>query len=165
MKLVIAFLRDNWLFLLGNLSFWQITGIRKSSDPAPSIEKMFMNCYEKKWILDTWKIWFFSCTFRFLEHFCAINDYLEFDRNFKNKYHRELWVKKENTSTSVASFSDISLKIEKKKIKTRLYDKRDAFSPSIVCMPHLDSNILSNVYYAYKVCQNYFGYGYLCNTF
>ena len=121
--------------------------------------------WKKKWTLDTWKIWFFNCTFRFLEHFCAINDYLEFDRNFKNKYHRELRVKKEKTSTSVASFSDISLKIEKKKIKTRLYDKRDAFPPAIVCMPHLDSNILSNVYYAYKFCHNYFGYGYLCNTF
>ena len=125
------------------------------------------NIYEllwKKWISDTWKIWLFSSTFRFLERFCAINDYVEFDRNFKNKYHQKLQVKKENTSTSVASFSETSLKIEKKKIKTRLYDKRDAFPPSIVCMPHLDSNILSNVH-AYKVCQNYFGYGYLCSTF
>ena len=38
-----------------------------------------------------------------------------------------------------------------KKNKAHLYDKRDTFYFSIIGMSHLDSNISSNIYYAF-VC-------------
>ena len=38
--------------------------------------------------------------------------------------------------------------IQNKKFKTQLYKKRYVFPSSIVHMPHLDSNIPSNIYYA-----------------
>ena len=51
-------------------------------------------------------------------------------------------------STSEASFLDLCIINENKKFKIPLYDKRDMFSFSIVFMPHFDSNIPSNIYYA-----------------
>ena len=62
-------------------------------------------------------------------------------------YLSELQLKKENIATFDASFLELSIVIENKKLKTQLYDKRDAFYFSIFCTPHLDSQILSNIYY------------------
>ena len=87
----------------------------------------------------------FSNTFRFLDNLSAINDHLEFDRNFKNMYPSELKFKKENTRTSEAPFLVLLIVIENKKFKAQLYDKRDAFLFPTVCMPRLDSNIPSNI--------------------
>ena len=71
-------------------------------------------------------------------------DHLELNRNFKNICPPELQLKKESISTSEASFLDLSISI----IKIQLYYKRYAFPFSIVGMPHLDSYIRSNIYYA-----------------
>ena len=97
---------------------------------------------------DLHKARLFSNTFRFIDGFCAIKEHLEFDRNFKNIYSSELKLKKKNISTSKASFLDLSMIIQNKKFKTQLYKKRYVFPSSIVHMPHLDSNIPSNIYYA-----------------
>ena len=96
---------------------------------------------------DLRKACFFSNTFHFIENLCAINDHLEFDRVFQNIYHSEFQLKKENVSTSKASFSNLFITNENKKFKTQLYGKRDAFSFSVIRMLHLDSNIPSNIYY------------------
>ena len=47
----------------------------------------------------------------------------------------------------------LSSVIENKKFKTKLFDKRDPYPFSMGCMPHLDSNILSNFYYASLASQ------------
>ena len=77
-----------------------------------------------------------------------MNSHLELNRNFKNICPPELQLKKENISTSGASFLDLSIIIENNKFKIQLYDKRYAFPFSIVGMPHLDSYITSNIYNA-----------------
>ena len=82
----------------------------------------------------------FSNTIHFIENLCGINVHLEFGRNFKNTSSSELQLKKENTSSSKASFLDLSIIIENKQFKAQLSDKRDAFPFSIFRMPHLDSN-------------------------
>ena len=61
-------------------------------------------------------------------------------------YLPELELKKESILTSEASAPDLSITIENKKFKTKLFDKRDAFPFFISRIPHLDSNILSDVY-------------------
>ena len=66
---------------------------------------------------------------------CTINDHLKF-KNFKNIYHLELQLKKEIISTSEASFLNLSIKIESKKLKTQLCDKRDAF-PFLLFVFHI----------------------------
>ena len=85
----------------------------------------------------------FTNTFCFINDLCAINDHLEFDRNFKNIYPSGIKLKKKGISTSQASFLNLSIMIENKKCKTKLYDKRDAFPFCVVRMPQLDSNIPS----------------------
>ena len=57
------------------------------SDPAPFTANIFLP-YENKWLLETKKnnlcnARFFSNKCLFIENLCAINDYLEFDRNSK----------------------------------------------------------------------------------
>ena len=97
--------------------------------------------------IDLRKACLFSNTFHFIENLCAIIDHLEFDRIFQNIYHSEFQLKKENISTSKASFSDLFITNKNKKFKTQFYGKIDAFSFSVICMLHLDSNIPSNIYY------------------
>ena len=53
--------------------------------------------------------------------------------------------KTENTGNSEASFSELSVITENKTFKTQLYDKRHAVPFPAVYMPHLDSNIPSNI--------------------
>ena len=54
-----------------------------------------------------------------------------------------LQLEKENISAYQASFLDLSVIVEKKKkSKSQLFNKRDAFLSSIVRMLHLDWNIL-----------------------
>ena len=61
---------------------------------------------------------------------------------FKNIYLPELQLEKEN------NFRSIIFRLFYYNWKTQLYDKRDALPFSIVPMPHLDSNIPSNICYA-----------------
>ena len=58
--------------------------------------------------------------FCFIDDICTINDHLEFDRNFKNIHRSELQLKKENISTSEASFLDLSIIIQNKEFNTQL---------------------------------------------
>ena len=81
-------------------------------DPATFMEYLFLYYYENKWLLDTkkrdlHKPLLFSNTFRFIDDLCAINNRLEFDRNFKNIYLSEVQLKKENIPTSKASILDL----------------------------------------------------------
>ena len=57
----------------------------------------------------------------------------------------ELELKKENVSSTKASFLDIDLKMKEKKISTKLFDTRDSFSLEIVSMLFFSSNIPSKI--------------------
>ena len=103
---------------------------------------------------DSHKACLFSNTFRFIDDLCAMNNHLELNRNFKNICPPELQLKKENVSTSEASFLDLSIIIENNNFKIQLYDKRYAFPFSIVGMPHLDNYIPSNIYHASIASEN-----------
>ena len=78
---------------------------------------------------------------------CTINDHLEFGKNFKDTYPSELELKKENIPTSEASL-ELSTDIENNTCKTKFYEKREAFPLLVIQIPHLDSNIPLNIYYA-----------------
>ena len=62
----------------------------------------------------------FSNTFRFIDDFCTINICLEFVKNFKNIYSSEPELKKENISTTVASFLGLSIMVVNKFYHTAL---------------------------------------------
>ena len=59
----------------------------------------------------------------------------------------QLELKREIITSSNALFLDLPVTTENKKFKTKLSDKWDAFPFSIVLVPHLDSNIPSNIFY------------------
>ena len=153
LKRGINFLFDNCPFDFGYLCFRQITAVPMGFDREPFKTNVFLHYSEDKWLLDILKRSFRkACLFRnaflFIDDCCTIKDYLKLERNFKNIYPLELQLKKENISASEAVFLDFFMIIEKKKIKTQLYDKRGAFPFSIVCLPYLYSNNPSNIYYA-----------------
>ena len=118
-------------------------------DAALFMVNLFL--YENKSLLDAKKrdlrqTRLFSNVFHFIDALWSISNLREFDRNFKNIHPSELQLKKENILTSEASFLDLSIITENKKFKTQLCDKRNTFSFSIVCMPHLDRNMPLNIF-------------------
>ena len=109
-----------FFFNFGNLSFWQIIRILVSSDPAPFfLADLFLYYYENKWLLDTKKIDLQKARLfinLFTDDLCAINVHLEFDKNYRVIYPSGLELNKENRKTFEASFLDLSVIIEKKKV-------------------------------------------------
>ena len=91
-----------------------------SSDPAPFfLAHLFLYYYENKWLLDTKKIDLQKARLfinLFTDDLCAINVHLEFDKNYRVIYPSGLELNKENRKTFEASFLDLSVIIEKKKV-------------------------------------------------
>ena len=56
LELAINILPDNCFFNFGNLSYWQIIGIRMGSDLALFMANFFLYYYKNKLLLDTEKI-------------------------------------------------------------------------------------------------------------
>ena len=103
---------------------WYFLGFWRSTFYA----NLFLYYYQNEWLLDTKKrdlrkARLFRNTFRLIDNFCVINYHLE----FTSIYSSELQLEKKNISTPEVSFL--------------------GFSIIIVCMPHLDSNFPSNIYY------------------
>ena len=55
---------------------------------------------------------------------------------------------KENEDPCKVSFLNISIEVLYRKFTTELFDKRDAFHFNINCIPYLNSNIPSEIFYA-----------------
>ena len=55
---------------------------------------------------------------------------------------------KENEDNKKTSFLNLSISIENKKIDVGLFDKRDTFNFTIVCMPYASSNMSSTILYS-----------------
>ena len=75
-----------------------------------------------------------------------LNDERIFHRHQQDIYSTELGLKKENNSSSCASFLDIYIHIENKEYHTELFDKSN-FGLDIVRMPFYCSNVPSNMFY------------------
>ena len=60
---------------------------------------------------------------------------------------------KENTDDLHATFLDLDISIENKVIRTKTYDKRDAFKFEIINYPHLNSNIPTNQAYGVMISE------------
>ena len=152
-KQAIKYIMDNCFFKFGNKVFQQTIGIPMGSDPAPFMANLFLYYYEEKWIRKTKRKDLimarkFGNVFRFIDDLAAINDSGEFEKIFREIYPPELELKRENISSTEASFLDLHIKIDNNKFALSLYDKRDNFPFSIVRMPYASSNIPSKVFYS-----------------
>lgn len=116
-KLAINFLFDNCFFSCE---------IRMDCDPAPFLANLFLYYYENKWLLDTRKrdlqnSSFFRNLFCFIDGVRAINDEMEIQKNYKEIYPPRLELKK-SIKTSEFSFFDLSIMLENKIFKTKLFE-------------------------------------------
>ena len=96
---------------------------------------------------------YYSYTHRFIDDLCAINNSEHFDEHWIEVYPEQLQLNKENEENTEATFLDLRLKIENRKIISSLYDKRDNFPFEIVSYPDLRGNIASNTGYAVYMSQ------------
>ena len=55
---------------------------------------------------------------------------------------------KENKDNKKASFLDLGISFENKIIDVGLFNKRDAFNFTIMCMPYASSNMPSFIFYS-----------------
>ena len=152
-KSSLQYLLNNCYFQVGTNIFRQVIGIPMGSDPAPFFANLFLFYYESMWLKSIknqqyGKARKFGNVFRFIDDLIAINDGGEFEANFKEIYPSELLLKKENTSCTEATFLDLHLSITDGHIKTKLYDKRDAFNFDIVRFPYKDSTIPSKMFFS-----------------
>ena len=152
-KSALQYLLNNCYFQVGSSIFRQIIGIPMGSDPAPFFANLFLFHYESMWLKSIkngqyGKARKFGNVFRFIDDLIAINDGGEFENNYLEIYPPELILKKENTSSSEATFLDLHLLIVDGQIKTTLYDKRDAFGFDIVRFPYKDSTIPSKMFFS-----------------
>ena len=76
----------------------------------------------------------------------CLNDGFEFEKHRSEIYPKDLELKCEHLGTS-ATFLELDIVIQNNIFMYKLFDKRDAFSFSIVRMPDLLTNIPSNIFY------------------
>ena len=144
---------DNCYFKMGSKIFRQVIGIPMGSDPAPFMANLYLFHYENIFMRnlkkeDIQKARRFGNVFRFIDDLCAINDNGLFEEYYKDIYPKDLILTKENQGNKHASFLDLDITILDKKFNLKLYDKRDAFSFSIVRMPHITNNMPSKIFYS-----------------
>lgn len=84
---------------------------------------------------------------RFMYDLCTFsND--EFEKSYNDINPDVLKMKKENEDPCKSSFMDLSTKVHDRKFTTKLSVKTDAYLFYINCMPYLNSNITSKIFYA-----------------
>ena len=152
-KKAFSYLLDNCFFCIGDSVFQQRIGIPMGTDPAPFMANLFLYTHERKFLLNLKKTDLrrarrFGNVFRFIDDLCAINDGGEFEKCYHDIYPPELELKKENDASHSASFLDLDLSISDRLFDLKLYDKRDAFPFSIVCMPYISNNMPSRIFYS-----------------
>ena len=115
----------------------QVIGIPMGSYPAPFFPNLFFYYHERKWIKKIYKAdsgWArrFEKFFRFTDDLTGLNDCVE--KRFHKNYPPELELEKENLGYREGSFLDLMITIKDKRFIIKLYNKRDSFPLSIVCM-------------------------------
>ena len=130
----------------------QVIGIPMGSDPAPFFANLFLAHKEAGWVkaqrkLGTISVRKINNSFRFIDDLLSLNDGSTFEKHYKDIYPTELELKKENNSSSCASFLDLYIYIGNGEFHTRLFDKRDNFGLDIVRMPFYGSSVPSKMFY------------------
>ena len=72
---------------------------------------------------------------KFVDDLRFINYGAEFEINYCSIYSEKASLDKENIDRDKARFLDLDIKIRDRKFQIGLFDKRDSFSFSVVCIP------------------------------
>ena len=130
----------------------QVIGIPMGSGPALFFANFFLAHKEVDWVraqrkLGTINVRKINNFFRFIDDLLSLNDGSTSEKHYKDIYPTELELKKENHSSSCASFVDLYIYIENGEFHTRLFDKRDNIGFDIVRMSFYCSNVPSKMFY------------------
>ena len=152
-KLAIRHLIRECYFTVGNKLFIQTIGIPMGIDPAPFWANLYLYKFENNFMMNLRKSdiaksrKFHGCA-RFIDDLVCLNDGGEFNDSYKEIYPNELELKCEHHEREKhATFLDLDIKISEDKFIYKMFDKRDEFAFSVVCMPYIDSNIPSYIFY------------------
>ena len=95
----------------------------------------------------------FNSTFRYIDDVLSLNN-SKFGYYVERIYRIEQEIKDTTDTVKSASYLDLHLEIDNEgRLKTKLYDKRDDFSFSIVNFPFLSSNIPEAPAYGVYISQ------------
>ena len=94
----------------------------------------------------------FNSTSRYLDDLLNIDNNF-FDSMVNRIYPSELQLNKANVSDAEASFLDLHLSISDGFVKSKIYDKRDAFDFDIVNFPFLDGDVPRSASYGVYISQ------------
>lgn len=147
----VHFLVNNCYFTIGKILLKQVIGLPMGGDPAPFWANLFLFHFEYDWLKRMRKennilARKFTNTFRFIDDLLSINDGGEFEKHHHEIYPKELQLKKENVVNTSCTFLDLDITIEDKILTTKLYDKRDTYTFSIVRLPYRKSNIPNKMF-------------------
>ena len=84
---------------------------------------------------------------RFIDDLSAINNNGHLQENKSEIYHESLILNKENEGNTKTTYLDLNINIEDNKITTSIYDKRDAFTFTVINYPDITGNIPDRIGY------------------
>ena len=125
---------------------------------APLVADLFLFRYERDFTLSlsddnqSEVIEAFNSASRYLDDLLSI-DNIFFDSMVNHINPSELQLNKANVSDTEASFLDIHLFISDGFVKTKIFDKRDAFYFAIVNFSFLDGDVPRSTYYGVYISQ------------
>ena len=157
--MMVIFLFKQKIYYFGGTVLRQVVGIPMGTDCAPVLADLFLHSYESKFLQKTMSkkssyhlAQTFNKTDRYIDDLMSIdND--KFKDYVSEIYPQELILKQTNESSDKADYLDLFVTVVDGKIKTKLFDKRDAFDFDIVNFPHLESNIPLSPAYGVYVSQ------------
>ena len=155
---MLNFLIDNIFVEFGGIIFQQIIGIPMGTNCAPLLADLFLYSYESEFVQQLQKsgakrqCHSFNLTFRYIDDVLSLNN-VKFSEYLDSIYPSELEIKDTSDSPKFVNFLDLHLEIDKDKLFTSLYDKRDDFNFNIVNFPFLSSNIPAAPAYGVFVSQ------------
>ena len=155
---MIELVMNNTYFQFGDEIYKQTIGMPMGIDPAPPAANLYLHFYESKFMekltkTDYGKAKKYNNAERYIDDLNLINNDGELEVNIQNIYPEELILNKENKDDRHSTFLDLNLEIINKRVVTKTYDKRDAFSFDIINYPHMDSNIPKSQAYGVVVSE------------
>ena len=156
---MLNFLLDNIYVSFGGCVFQQTTGIPMGTNCAPLLADLFLYYYEADFIQNIMRRvngknkTLFNFTFRYIDDVLSINN-SKIGNYLDAIYPSELDIKDTSDTPTSVNYLDIKLEIgENQHLSTKIYDKRDDFTFSIVNFPFVDGNIPTSPAYGVFVSQ------------
>ena len=153
------FLIDNIFVEFGGHIFQQTVGIPMGTNCAPLLADLFLYSYEAKFLQgllqkkDKKLAQSFNFSFRYIDDVLSLNN-PKFTDYLHLIYPNELEIKETTDTPNSASYLDLYLYIDNdRRLKSKLYDKRDDFNFPIVNFPFLSSNIPTSPAYGVYISQ------------